>query len=439
MANVSGGHSSTPNPNQRPSGTRFRTSPSQVQSQQNAHPAGRSAGHARPVNQGQARPAGTRFANQPRPAQSMASAHRASAHAHVAPAYTRSQPQKKSSPVPVILGVVIAIAVVALVTVFVFPKVFGGAGKPTVEPGQQVTLTIPEGAGGDTIASILAENHVIDEPTNYYSAVKKLGAETSLKPGNYQFVTGQDPIDVVKQLMVGPNGDTKKLVIPEGKTVNQTAAIVFETYGISADDFKAQAKASNYVSEFSFLEGAANDSLEGFLFPKTYIFNGSPSADDVIRAMLKQYQLDVIDVINFDAARALVQERYGIEMSNYELLTLASVVEREGLNAEQRAHVAGVFFNRLAGRMDGRPYLESDATLMYETGGEVTADDIQNSTSPYNSYKFAGVPPTPICSPSVEAISATLNPMDTQDLYFFITMDEEYFSQTYDEHMKSWQ
>ncbi len=93
---------------------------------------------------------------------------------------------------------------------------------------------------------------------------------------------------------------------------------------------------------------------------------------------------------------------------------------------------------RARGDFAGRPYLQSDATLMYETGGAVTAEDIQDIDSPYNSYQNAGLPPTPICSPSSEAILATLEPTDSDDLYFYITQDEEYFSQTYEEHMQSW-
>ncbi len=83
-----------------------------------------------------------------------------------------------------------------------------------------------------------------------------------------------------------------------------------------------------------------------------------------------------------------------------------------GLNADQRAHVASVFYNRLAGKLDGLRYLNSDATMMYVTGGEVTADDLQ-SDSPYNTYKHEGLPPTPICSPSLEALKATLEPTDS--------------------------
>lgn len=418
MANVPG--SKRPQGTQRPAGTRFRTD-APAPSRQPAR---------RPAQTG-----GTRFAQ---PSAAPASGR---ARATVQPAYARSaKPAKSKSVVPVVIAVVIAIAVIAGAAFYVFPRLFGGAAS-FVEAGQQVTITIPEGSSGDAIASILSENHIIEEPSEYYAAVKKLNAEMSLKPGEYQFETLQDPLEVVKQLVAGPNVEGVKLTVPEGKTVEQTAVIVEQVYGISADEFVAQAKASNYAGDYAFLSEAADDSLEGFLFPKTYTFSGTPSADQVIRAMLDQYQADVVNALDFDAARALISSRYGLEMSDYDILKLASVVEREGLHAEQRAHVASVFFNRLAGVGDfaGRPFLESDATLMYETGGEVTANDIQTIDSPYNSYMNPGLPPTPICSPSIEAIRATLEPTDSSDLYFFITQEEEFFSQTYDEHMQSWE
>lgn len=418
MANVPG--SKRPQGTQRPAGTRFRTD-APAPSRQPAR---------RPAQTG-----GTRFAQ---PSAAPASGR---ARATVQPAYARSaKPAKSKSVVPVVIAVVIAIAVIAGAAFYVFPRLFGGAAS-FVEAGQQVTITIPEGSSGDAIASILSENHIIEEPSEYYAAVKKLNAEMSLKPGEYQFETLQDPLEVVKQLVAGPNVEGFKLTVPEGKTVEQTAVIVEQVYGISADEFVAQAKASNYAGDYAFLSEAADDSLEGFLFPKTYTFSGTPSVDQVIRAMLDQYQTDVVNALDFDAARALISSRYGLEMSDYDILKLASVVEREGLHAEQRAHVASVFFNRLAGVGDfaGRPFLESDATLMYETGGEVTANDIQTIDSPYNSYMNPGLPPTPICSPSIEAIRATLEPTDSSDLYFFITQEEEFFSQTYDEHMQSWE
>lgn len=442
VANVPGSHRQADVP--RPAGARFRTpDPASAPSQRPRSAAYPSHGAPSPAQALAPHAAGSRFAQ----GSHQSYAHQGSQGPTYMPqrsqgAYARggARPPKKGSPVPVVIGVLIAIAVVAGAALFLFPRIFGGD-SANIEAGQQVSITIPEGSSGDAIATILVENHIIADSGEYYAAVKKLNAEMSLKPGDYQFETLQDPLSVVKQLVAGPNLEGVKLTVPEGKTVEQTAQLVEDAYGISADEFISQAKASAYAGDYPFLADAGNDSLEGFLYPKTYTFAGTPTADEVIRAMLDQYQLDVFDAFDFDAGRAAISATYGIELSDYELLTLASIVEREGLNADQRAHVASVFLNRLAGKGDfaGRPYLQSDATLMYETGGAVTAEDIQGIDSPYNSYQNAGLPPTPICSPSSEAILATLEPTDSDDLYFYITQDEEYFSQTYDEHMQSWE
>lgn len=442
VANVPGSHRQADVP--RPAGARFRTpDPASAPSQRPRSAAYPSHGAPSPAQAPAPHTAGSRFAQ----GSHQSYAHQGSQGPMYMPqrsqgAYARggARPPKKGSSVPVVIGVLIAIAVVAGAALFLFPRIFGGD-SANIEAGQQVSITIPEGSSGDAIATILVENHIIADSGEYYAAVKKLNAEMSLKPGDYQFETLQDPLSVVKQLVAGPNLEGVKLTVPEGKTVEQTAQLVEDAYGISADEFISQAKASAYAGDYPFLADAGNDSLEGFLYPKTYTFAGTPTADEVIRAMLDQYQLDVFDAFDFDAGRAAISATYGIELSDYELLTLASIVEREGLNADQRAHVASVFLNRLAGKGDfaGRPYLQSDATLMYETGGAVTAEDIQGIDSPYNSYQNAGLPPTPICSPSSEAILATLEPTDSDDLYFYITQDEEYFSQTYDEHMQSWE
>ena len=442
VANVPGSHRQADVP--RPAGARFRTpDPASAPSQRPRSAAYPSHGAPSPAQAPAPHAAGSRFAQ----GSHQSYAHQGSQGPTYMPqrsqgAYARggARPPKKGSSVPVVIGVLIAIAVVAGAALFLFPRIFGGD-SANIEAGQQVSITIPEGSSGDAIATILVENHIIADSGEYYAAVKKLNAEMSLKPGDYQFETLQDPLSVVKQLVAGPNLEGVKLTVPEGKTVEQTAQLVEDAYGISADEFISQAKASAYAGDYPFLADAGNDSLEGFLYPKTYTFAGTPTADEVIRAMLDQYQLDVFDAFDFDAGRAAISATYGIGLSDYELLTLASIVEREGLNADQRAHVASVFLNRLAGKGDfaGRPYLQSDATLMYETGGAVTAEDIQGIDSPYNSYQNAGLPPTPICSPSSEAILATLEPTDSDDLYFYITQDEEYFSQTYDEHMQSWE
>lgn len=408
---------------------------------------------SRPAQQSAARAAqpagGVRFKQQA-PTQRAQAPQSHAHHAHgthgVAPAarssyntHARRGAQKKSSPVPMIIGTVVAVVVLAAIAVFAVPAFKGllGGEDASATAGQQVTVTIPDGASGDTIASILSENHIVENPKDYYAAVKKLNADMSLQPGTYSFTTLMDATKVVQQLIEGPNAGSDALTIPEGLTVDQVADRVAQAYdSISKEDFLSQAKASNYVNDYPFLKDAVNDSLEGFLFPKTYSLGKKPSADDVIRAMLDQFNTEYKS-LDFAGCEAKIKERYGVEMADYDIINLASIVEREGLNAEQRAHVASVFYNRLAGKLDGLRYLNSDATMMYVTGGEVTADDLQ-SDSTYNTYKYEGLPPTPICSPSLEALKATLEPTDSDDLYFYITQDEEYFSQTYEEHQQSW-
>lgn len=409
--------------------------------------------NTRPASGGAARPQGTRFktnaapqggsyrpSSYGRPATGGAGSHaRPSARSgHVQPAYVRPSAQKKTSPVPVIIAVVVAIAVVAGFLVFALPAItgmfVGGQETEQVEAGVEVQVSIPEGSSGDQIASILSEAGVIPDPQDYYAAVKAQNADMQLKPGDYLFTTLQDPDEVVTQLIAGPNVAGVTLTIPEGLTVAQTASRVEEVYGIPAADFEAQAKASAYVADYPFLEGVADDSLEGFLYPKTYTFSGTPTADTVIRAMLDQYQAEVASALDFESARSLVSERYGIDMSDYDFLILASIVEREGLDDEQRANVASTFYNRLEIGMA----LQSDATMMYVTGGEVTAEDLKQE-SPYNTYLNQGLTPTPICAPSLNSIQAVLDPPDTNYLYFFITHDEVYFSETYDEHRQSYE
>lgn len=356
------------------------------------------------------------------------------AHGHVQPVYTRrsAQPTRRSH-VPVIAAIICAVAVLVLFIVVGLPAITGlftsGSADQTVEAGVEVEVNIPQGATGDQIASILSENNIIPDPQDYYAEVKAQNADMSLKPGDYRFTTLQDPADVVAQLVAGPNVQGVTLTIVEGLTVEQTAQRVEEVYGIAADDFMAQAKASNYAADYDFLADVADDSLEGFLYPKTYSFAGTPTADDIIRAMLDQYQVEVAS-LDFDGARATIKSRYGVELSDYDLLTMASVIEREALTEDQRYNVSSTFYNRLEAGMP----LQSDATMMYVTGGAVTSEDLKRE-SPYNTYLNQGLPPTPICSPSLASIKAALAPADTDYLYFFITTDDEYFSETYDQHL----
>ena len=291
----------------------------------------------------------------------------------------------------------------------------------------QVEVVIDDGSGANAVAAKLKDAGVIASTDEFLLQVQKQKADSQIKSGAYVFTVGQDLDSIISQLVSGPNSTTGRLAVPEGLTVPQTAQLVSEALSVSSDDFTAQAKASNYVADYPFLADAANDSLEGFLCPKTYDFSGRSdvTADVVIRAMLDQYQADVA-TLDFASGEALIADRYGITMSDYDVIKLEAVTDG------QRPKVASVFLNRLKAGMA----LQSDATMMYVTGGEVTADDLKTE-SPYNTYLNNGLTPTPICTPSVDSIKAVLSPDDTDYLYFYITQTDEWFSSTYDEHLQA--
>lgn len=304
-----------------------------------------------------------------------------------------------------------------------------------VDDGKQVTIVIPEGSSGATIVQLLLDEGVIHSTADFKQAVQQQNADQSLRSGTYTFSTGSDPSEVVRQLVAGPNSSEGKLQVPEGLTLKKTAALVEESLGISSKEFIKQAKAANYADDYPFLEFAAKSkgSLEGYLYPKTYDFAGKDlTADTVIRLMLSQYQNEV-DALDFASAESQLQDRYSLKINDYDILKIASIIEKEAINEDDRPKVSSVFYNRLS--VDKA--LESDATMGYVTGGAVSSSDLQED-SPYNTYLYKGLPPTPICSPSLWAIEAAMEPADTDYYYFFIIEEGDYsnhtFSETYEEH-----
>lgn len=335
---------------------------------------------------------------------------------------------------PVLAALIVLVAIVVAGVVFV-PRLLKKPSQGDLpNQGMQVEVVIDDGSGAIAIGSKLEDAGVIASSDDFVAEVRKQGADSSLKSGAYMFTVGQSFDSIIDQLVSGPNSTSGAFTIPEGLTVSQAAAVVSQTFSsISSDDFLAQAKASNYVADYPFLADAQDDSLEGFLCPKTYNFSGKSNvtADDVIRAMLDQYKSDVMS-LDFDSAKSLIKDRYGIDMSDYDFLKLASIIEREAVTDSQRPKVSSTFYNRLKIGMA----LQSDATMMYVTGGEVTADDLKRE-SPYNTYLNSGLTPTPICSPSIDSIKAALSPDETDYLYFYITQTDEWFSATYDEHLQA--
>lgn len=338
-------------------------------------------------------------------------------------------PRSKVPQGPTLIAIVIAV-VMAIVLLIAVPSCSRGCSSTDlVQPGTTVEVTVPDGASAQQIGQALVDAKLIANASDFTDAVKSSDAASQLKPGDYQIEGGTSAADIVSMLVSGPSTNT--LVVPEGYTVSRTAdAVEKATDGaVTADDFKAAAaNASAYADDYPFVADAYNNSLEGFLFPKTYTLPKDATADSIVRMMLDQYEQEVQ---NLDYSYA---ESQGL--SAYDVLKLASVVERES-DANTRADVASVFYNRLA----ANTALQSDATIAYVVGHDPTHDDL-SVDSPYNTYQHKGLPAGPICSPGLDSLQAACQPNQTDYLYFYFTKNDDgslnyYFSKTYDEHLQA--
>ena len=195
---------------------------------------------------------------------------------------------------------------------------------------------------------------------------------------------------------------------------------------VSLDDFvNAASDASAYAADYPFLASAGTNSLEGYLFPKTYPYDENSTAESLIRAMLDQFAAETTALDwSYAESRGLAP---------YDVVKLASIVEKES-DAAHRAEVASVFYNRLAAGMR----LESDATVAYFVGHDPTAEDV-NIENEYNTYFIDALPPTPINSPGLDCLQAVCAPAETGYYYFYFESDDNggmnyTFSETYDEH-----
>ncbi|MDP8951838.1 MAG: endolytic transglycosylase MltG [Actinomycetota bacterium] len=299
--------------------------------------------------------------------------------------------------------------------------VFGGEDEPA-------TVVVEE---GDTLASVavkLEEAGVISSPTLFKLRARIQGEATQIQPGGYQFEPGEDGDEILRKLSSGDSVSSFALIIPEGLTLSQTAQEVAEQSGIPAEEFEAAARETGYG--YAFLEDPAVKTTEGFLFPKRYELEKDADASRVVDRLLQQYLVETGDL---DFAGA--ENRTGL--TEYELITVASLVEEESANLEERPLIASVIYNRLRGGMP----LQIDATIQYALGKpkeELKLSDLETD-SPYNTYANPGLPPGPIASPSRESIRAALEPAKTNYLYYVLEADgqEHFFTDDYYEFLEA--
>jgi UPF0755 protein len=296
-----------------------------------------------------------------------------------------------------------------------------------VAAGRPVTIVIPAGATTAEIGQLLAEKGVVANPRQFRARVRDTGVGDKLLAGTYELRTGMGYEAAIASLTAGPAAAFTKVTIPEGFTVEQIAARLEKQVGVPSADFLELAKkhAADFAANRPYLLKAYGGSLEGFLFPKTYQIKDGASARDVIEMMLTQFDKEVSSV-NLSKA-----ESKGLDL--YQVVVLASLVERETKIATERPLVSSVVYNRLRLNM----HLGIDATVEYVLHTNrlrLTYEDLQTD-SPYNTYKHPGLPPGPIACPGLASLKAAAAPADTKYLYYVLTGKDgsHTFARTYAE------
>ncbi len=296
-----------------------------------------------------------------------------------------------------------------------------GCGFPQ-SAGDTVRVTIPRGATLAAVAESLHAAAVIRSQSLFRFYARLGGRARTVQAGTYELPRGARQRRLLELLQTGRPA-AKRLVLPEGLMLTEIADQVERQLGIPRDSVLAAARDSALRARFD----VPAASLEGYLYPSTYLVRADARARDVVRQMAEEF-----------AARwrpAWDARRDSLGLTRHELVTLASIIEGEVRVARDRRFVSSVYHNRLRRGMR----LQADPTVIYALGRRRRLFEKDYQTrSPYNTYLINGLPPGPIGSPSAASIDAALSPARTDFLYFVARPDGQHvFSRTLQEHLET--
>lgn len=359
---------------------------------------------------------------------------------------TSNKPGKKKLSIgqKIIAGVVSILVVLLVVTGVVFYNYFQSALKPMNPKSQEVVqVDIPMGASNKKIGSILQDRGIVKSGAvfNYYV---KSHNYSDFRAGYYQLKASMTLNDVAKRLQQGGSSEPiqsrkGKVLITEGAGIADIAKNIASTTDFSKAEFLGLMKNQTYMKQLakqypSLLSSSMASTnvryhLEGYLSPATYIVSKHMSLRQLVNQMVAHTNTELAPYY-----KKIKKQKLTVQ----EVLTLSSLVEREGVSQSYRRKISGVFFNRIA---QGMP-LQSDVAVEYAIGHHkqhLSIKDLQ-SDSPYNLYKFAGYGPGPFNNPSMSAIQAVLNPSEESKGYLYFVANTKtgkiYFSKTLAQHNK---
>lgn len=285
---------------------------------------------------------------------------------------------------------------------------------------------VPEGVTVKWIAGRLEKEGIISNSTLFMLAGRFLFSDLNVKAGEYLFTTDMSLIEVISAFQDG-KVNYRTVTIPAGAKINMIGEILQDEGIVDTETFRQLTRNQGLIKLLNL--DSEIDSLEGFLYPDTYYFIKSSTPDRIVKKMVLRFR----KLFTADMERRASE----LNMSVKDLVTLASVIEKEAGSEFERPLVSAVFHNRLRLRMP----LQSDPTVIYALGEEFDGDlkkEHLRFKSSYNTYLQRGLPPGPIGSPTIASINAALYPADVDYLYF-VSMNDgtHYFSNNFDEHDKA--
>ena len=306
------------------------------------------------------------------------------------------------------------------------------SGAYDVNEEKKVVVNIPSGSGTDSIADILSDAKLIKNKLVFKINVKMSGKASQFKAGEYQFDQSYTNGEIIDDIAAGKIYHSgPKVTVKEGATsIEIIDELVKKNLGTKENYEKLINNPGEFRDKYEFLKDKNIKSLEGFLYPSTYFCTEGESEREVISRMLNKFD----EMYKYKIKPEMDKHK---DLNFYDVMKMASIIEKEAVVDKDRPLISSVFYNRLAKDMP----LQSDATIQYafkERKKVVTYEDLKIE-SPYNSYKYKGLPPTPIANPSWKSIEAAINPAETDYLYFVAKTDggENNYAKTYEEHLKN--
>jgi UPF0755 protein len=336
-----------------------------------------------------------------------------------------------------LIGLFLIGIITLIISYFYVTNVLGPVDSDNPE---EIQVTIPIGSTANQIGTILEEEGLVRSGTmfRYYVRYKN---ESGFQAGDYALSTAMTMDDIIAELKEGRVLQEPELVftVPEGRWLEDVAEIIARETDHSEEEVMEVLTDQEYIEELidqysmlteDILKEDIRYALEGYLFPARYDFmEESPSIQSIVEAMLSGTQ-SVLEEFSTELEQS--------EYSAHEILTLASIIEREAQKSEDRYLISGVLYNRL----DRDMRLQVDPTVSYALGEHLymTSYAALEVDSPYNTYRYVGIPIGPIANPGKDSIRAALNPEETDYLFFYARFNGEViYNETYEEHNRTHQ